>query len=221
MQENGTYYSIGIPGRTYGLVWPDRSVQPELWQLKKTPQPVLVEATDLESGELTILNRHHFKNLKDLDARWSISADGRIIQEGSLDLDIDPGETKSIKIPYKRPDIQAETYYYLLVQFSLREKTGWAEKGHEIAWEQFELPWFRASQEVPKPPGSDLMVEKTDDAIIIRGEGFAFAFDTGTGLLRSMKYKGTEIDRKRYPDSMSGGHPWPMNWMPGEFVGRI
>jgi beta-galactosidase len=193
VQEKGTYYSIGIPGRTYGLVWPDRRVQPELWQLKKTPQPVGIEAIDLERGELTILNRHHFKNLKDLDARWSISADGRIIQEGNLDLEIAPGEKKTIEIPLKRPEMQAETYYYLLVQFSLREKTEWAEKGHEIAWEQFELPWFNPAQQGPKPPGYDLRVERTDSAITICGEDLAYTFDKGTGLLRSMKYRGTEM----------------------------
>ena len=43
-QEEGIYYSIGIPGRTYGLVWPDRSIQPELWQMKKSPQPIAVYA---------------------------------------------------------------------------------------------------------------------------------------------------------------------------------
>jgi beta-galactosidase len=196
MQESGIYYSIGIPGRTYGLVWPDRSVQPELWQLKKTPQPILVEANDIETGELTILNRHHFKNLSTLEAHWSISADGEIIQKGTLDLDIGPQEKKTIKIPYKIPDIQVETRYYLLVQFTLPEKTVWAEKGHEVAWEQFELPWYRPAEQVPRLPGSPLAVEETENSITISGGGFAYAFDTGTGVLGSMKYRGVEMIKK-------------------------
>jgi beta-galactosidase len=196
VRENGTYYSIGIPGRTYGLVWPDRRVQPELWQLKKTPQPVQVKAKDLEKGELTILNRHHFKNLSALDAHWSITADGSIIQEGTLDLDIGPREKKEIKIPFKIPDIQAETHYYLLVQFSLPEKTPWAEKGHEVAWEQFELPWFRLSQPGPRLPGSPLRIEKTESAVRISGEDFSYAFDKGTGLIGSMQYRGVEMVKK-------------------------
>jgi beta-galactosidase len=194
--ESGSYYSIGIPGRTYGLVWPDRSVQPELWQLKKTPQPVLVEANDVGNGELTILNRHNFKNLSALDARWSISADGQVIQEGSLDLDINPREKKTIIIPFKRPDLQPETYYYLLIQFTLPENTGWADKGHEVAWEQFELPWYIPAEPVPEPPGSPLMVEKTDNEIIIKGENFTYTFHTGTGILQSMNYHGVEVINK-------------------------
>lgn len=193
--EYGTYYSIGIPGRTYGLVWPDRRVQPELWQLKKTPQPVMVEATALDRGELSILNRHHFKNLSALDAHWSITADGQIFQQGTLELDIKPGEEKTIQIPFIKPDLKPETYYYLLVQFTLPENTKWAEKGHEVAWEQFELPWYIPAQPVPIIAGT-LTIEKTDSTITVHGEDFTYAFDMGTGLLGSMKYRGTEMIKK-------------------------
>ena len=195
-QESGTYYSIGIPGRTYGLVWPDRSVQPELWQLKKTPQPVQVEANVLERGELSILNRHHFKNLSALDAHWSITADGQILQQGTLELDIGPREEKTIQIPYKMPDLQKETYYYLLIQFTLPENTRWAEKGHEVAWEQFELPWYLPAQQAPGSPVAGLRVEKTESVITIKGDNFTYAFDTGTGILRSLNYNGVEAIEK-------------------------
>ncbi len=193
IQERGTYYSIGIPGRTYGLVWPDRKVQPELWQLKKTPQPVLVEANVLERGEISILNRHHFKNLSALDAHWSITADGLVLQQGTMELDIGPQEKKIINIPYKTPDLQAETNYYLLIQFTLPENTRWAEKGHEVAWEQFELPWYLPAQQGPSLPGAALTVEKTENEIIIKGEDFTYAFDKGSGILQSLNYRGINL----------------------------
>jgi beta-galactosidase len=196
VMENGSYYSIGIPGRTYGMVWPDRSIQPELWQLKKTPQPVLVEAGDIGSGRFSILNRHHFKNLSELDAGWSVRADGRIIQEGKLDLDIRPGERKSIQSPFDQPDLLPETHYYLLVQFLLPEPTPWAEKGHEVAWEQFELPWYRPAPQraaVPVPP---LSAEKSDRSVTVRGEDFTYVFDRETGTLVSLNYRGIEMLKK-------------------------
>jgi beta-galactosidase len=194
--ETGSYYSTGIPGRTYGLVWPDRKVQPELWQLKKTPQPVLVEALDVGSGALSILNRHHFKNLSELDAAWSVWADGKAIQEGRLDLDIPPGEKKNINIPFKMQDIQPETHYYLLVRFTLPDDTPWAAKGHEVAWEQFELPWYRPEQEGPKLPGPPIEVSQTDRSITVNGEDFSYAFDKETGSIASMIFRGVEMVRK-------------------------
>ncbi len=48
-KDESHYYTIGLPGRTYGLVWPDRSVQPELWQLKKSPQPVEIKTIKFRS----------------------------------------------------------------------------------------------------------------------------------------------------------------------------
>ncbi|MBQ4045055.1 MAG: hypothetical protein II627_01295, partial [Lachnospiraceae bacterium] len=30
------YYSYGIGARTYGTIWPDRTVQPEIYQVKKS-----------------------------------------------------------------------------------------------------------------------------------------------------------------------------------------
>ena len=76
VKDESHYYTIGLPGRTYGLVWPDRSVQPELWQLKKSPQPVEIKMLNLEAGEVEIFNRFTFTNLSDLNATWSLLADG-------------------------------------------------------------------------------------------------------------------------------------------------
>ena len=48
--ENGTFYSYGIGARTYGSIWPDRSVQPEMWQMKKTGQPLSFSMSDVTEG---------------------------------------------------------------------------------------------------------------------------------------------------------------------------
>ena len=59
-------------GTINGVVFPDRTIQPEIWQLKKSQEPVFVEAVDLGSGRLKIVNRYSFTNLSELDARWSL-----------------------------------------------------------------------------------------------------------------------------------------------------
>jgi beta-galactosidase len=116
-----------------------------------------------------------------------------VIQKGTLELDIPPGEAETIRIPIEIPDIQPETRYYLLLQFTLPEKTIWADKGHEIAWEQFELPWFSSSASGPALPEPALEIEKSDEAIGIRGKDFYYVFDTGTGSLVSMTYRDVDL----------------------------
>ncbi len=94
------YFSLGIGARDYGLVWPDRRVQAELWQLKKSPQPVRVETVNAARGRVRITNRHGFTDLR--DAHHRLAGLGRRTQlrkEGTLTLALPPGKTREIDVP--------------------------------------------------------------------------------------------------------------------------
>ena len=43
--REGNFYSYGIGARTYGAMWPNRKPQPEMWQMKKTCQPLAFRIT--------------------------------------------------------------------------------------------------------------------------------------------------------------------------------
>lgn len=191
-RDEGAFYSIGIPGRTYGLVWPDRSVQPELWQLKKSPQPVVLRAIDLEKGEFELFNRYHFRNVNELQAVWQLTADGEVLQDGRLDLDVPPLRKKTISVPFDKPKVAPGKHYHLLISFSLPETTAWAEQGHEVAWEQFELPFFEP-EEPANVVGPTPRVEESGDRWLISGERFSYAIGKSSGRLESMMYEGQEL----------------------------
>lgn len=190
-RQEGTFYSVGIPGRTYGLVWPDRRIQPELWQLKKSPQPVAIRALDLEAGRLELFNRHHFRNLDELVAAWSLTADGQVIQEGTLPLNVSPLQKKTVDIPFRKPVIEPGVRYHLLLSFTLPEKTAWAEKGHEIAWEQFEMPYYQPQK--TEEIKDVISTEENGDRIIVRGKLFSYTISKETGRLESMIHEGKEL----------------------------
>ncbi|NJK86769.1 MAG: hypothetical protein HC906_13150 [Bacteroidales bacterium] len=101
IKDNGDYFSMGIGGRTYGLIWPDRIAQPELWQVKKAAQPVKVSWIDAESGTVEIWNRHHYTNLSELDGRWQLLADDSVIQEGKLTIELPPLKRVNYELPIK------------------------------------------------------------------------------------------------------------------------
>ncbi len=48
IKEDGEFFSYGIGARTYGSIWPDRRPQPEMWQIKKSAQPVNVKLLSAE-----------------------------------------------------------------------------------------------------------------------------------------------------------------------------
>ncbi len=191
-RNEGTFYSIGIPGRTYGLIWPDRRIQPELWQLKKSPQPVEMKAIDLERGEIEFFNRHHFRNLEELDATWLVTANGQLMEEGVLNLEIAPREKQVVAVPYKIPEVDSGVVYHLLIRFSTANDMPWASKGHEVAWEQFELPFFQTP-----PCGSEdfppVTVTEDEHHITIKGENFNYSIGKESGILESIIFDGREL----------------------------
>ncbi|MCF8335538.1 MAG: DUF4981 domain-containing protein [Bacteroidales bacterium] len=193
-QNEGDYYTIGIPGRTYGLIWPDRKVQPELWQLKKSGQPVEINKIDLKQGKVEIINRHHFKNLSELDGSWKLTANDEVVQKGKLNPDIPALEKQIINIPFNKPEATA-SHYQLLISFKLAGEKSWAEKGHEIAWKQFTLPFYE-DEELRNESYPPVSVKEKDDKIIVAGENFQYTIKKSEELFTSMIFENEELIKK-------------------------
>ena len=205
-RNEGSYYSIGIPGRTYGLIWPDRSIQPELWQMKKSPQPVYFKMKDSEKGNVEIWNRHHFRNLQELNFTWELTADGERIEEGNFRVELEPGGKELVQIPYSIPDTDPGSVYHLMVSASTQRDFPWAGAGHEVAWEQFEIPAKSLHHEISmkpeKPaeagglPPQPLELKEEDGTLEVSGRDFQYVFSRETGALISMQVQGSELITK-------------------------
>jgi beta-galactosidase len=193
LTTQGEFFSIGIGARTYGAIWPDRKPQPEMWQIKKSAQPVSVKIINPEEGVVEITNRYLFTNLIDLQLYWSLSADAKIIQQGDLYLALQPGEKTTVKIPFRKPDVLDGSSYQVLISFRQKEDKPWAPAGHEIAWEQFEIPWLESKPVPVNKISYKLTIEELIDTLIIKGEGFDYVFDKETGNLISMHFHGKEL----------------------------
>ncbi|MFZ0430413.1 MAG: glycoside hydrolase family 2 TIM barrel-domain containing protein, partial [Acidobacteriota bacterium] len=196
LKEAGEFYSLGIGARSYGLVWPDRRPQPELWQLKKSPQPVKIEAVDADRGRLRVSNRFEFTDLGELDAGWSLQKDGEIVQQGSLVLQLRPGGSQDIALPIEAPAAGGTAEYWLEVSFRLREDRPWAKAGHEVAWEQFRLWKERTTPAAAAVAEGRMDVVETDSAITVRGRDFVYGIERASGTLSSLSVGGAELLRR-------------------------
>jgi len=59
-----------------GLISIDRTPQPEIYEVKKVYQNILVKPVDLLEGKIEIVNEHLFTNLKDeYNAKWILKED--------------------------------------------------------------------------------------------------------------------------------------------------
>ncbi|MBN2007463.1 MAG: DUF4981 domain-containing protein [Anaerolineae bacterium] len=183
-----------------GLVGPDRTPHPSFWELKKVHEPVKVTAVDLEAGKVSITNRTMFGDLSELDATWTLESDGKVLQAGRLALPaVAPGCSESVIVPYHRPGLTPGTEYWLNLRFSLKAATSMLDKGYEVAWAQFQMPF-----EVPhsvwhynKMPV--VHVEQTEArgsipaAVVVHGEDFVLILGRKTGQIGMWQYQGRTV----------------------------
>lgn len=188
---DGDFYAVGLGGRTYGIIWPNREVQPEIHQVKKSGQPIKIEAIDIENGLIRITNRHHFKNLNEFQGVWEICVDGDTIQRGFFEPELEPGNSVLDTISYRMPEIQEGMECMLTVSFVLKNKTNWANEGFEVAWEQFIIPAPKLPKQRPDNK-TKLIVALNGNEIRISGSDFIYVFSKESGALKSIQKNGTE-----------------------------
>ena len=189
---DGKFWSYGVGARTYGSIWPDRVPQPEMWQMKKSVQPLSFQLLDPENGIVEVWNRNHFINADFYKTSWTITADDETVASGELALDVAPLSKTTVKIPYTKPEIVPGKEYRLNISSVLRNDEVWAKAGHETSWDQFELKAWNIPAE-PAYAAGKVSVTEADGIITLSGEGFSYAFDKKTGELVSIVSGGREM----------------------------
>jgi len=178
-----------------GLVSPDRKPHPALPQVKKVYQYVHARPVDLAKGTVELKNWYDFINLGDIaTCTWQIMADNRVLQSGELgDLNLAPRASKQLTIPFRPIQPEAGVEYFLDLSFKLKQDTSWAKKGHELAWEQFQLPLEAPVPELPLAKMLDLLVAEDNVKVTVGSVGFSLTCEKKSGLLTSWQYLSTEL----------------------------
>ncbi|MBN2000026.1 DUF4981 domain-containing protein [candidate division KSB1 bacterium] len=191
--SNGSFTSYGATpqgsGTMDGIIFADRRIQPEAYQVKKSHQPVFVESGRPETGIVNIHNRFHFTNLSELDCRWALLEDTTRIQTGKLQLDIPPGGRSEVFVPFYRPDMVPGARYRLLLCFLLAEKTRWADAGYEVAFAELDLQSIPGAMPAVCKSPPELRITETADKIKLKGKNFCYTFDKETGCIGQIEVK--------------------------------
>jgi beta-galactosidase len=193
------YLSYGIsPFCINGVIFSDRTLQPESISMKDAHSPVQAKAVDLNKGLIKIFNYHNFTNLNYLDFYWEVQADGKIVDRGSKKLDLDPRNEKNIEIPYDLSNPKPDNEYWLNIKFKLPEKTQWAKKGHLVYGNQFKLPFFRMStnESIKFNNESSLSISQENEEIKVLNDHFEYIFDSKKARLGSVKLDGNCVKIK-------------------------
>jgi beta-galactosidase/evolved beta-galactosidase subunit alpha len=182
-----------------GLVFPDRTPSPGLIELKKWLEPVHVRWLDAAAGSVLITNRHDHVSLAGLIPRWSVLADGEVVETGALaPLDLAARETGEVRIPFHPEAGGPGRERFLNLDFVLAAATPWAPGDHEVARIQLSLSDLPARPAVSAPARRSLpalATRATDTAFLVEGDGFSLEFDRVAGRWTRWTRQGAELIR--------------------------
>jgi beta-galactosidase len=197
----GDYGPPGTPSdanfNINGVVWPDATPKPALYEVKKVYQAVAFTAEDLERGRVRLHNGYDFTNLDEYRLDWRVEADGRLLDAGSIDdLSAPPGADAVVNLDYKLPRPRPGVEYFLNLSLKQNQAARLIEAGHEVASEQFALPMHENAVPAAISTQPELALERDDDTVSVGGPDFDARFDMRAGTLASLEFEGTALIRR-------------------------
>ncbi|MGB3801846.1 MAG: glycoside hydrolase family 2 TIM barrel-domain containing protein, partial [Lewinella sp.] len=169
-----------------GLVNPDRSPHPSLYEVKKVYQYIKFPEFDQASGELTVYNGYDFVNLSAYAFEWKLLADGEEAATGTFPPPELPARERTT-VSLDLPTLENGKEYFLQVSAKLREAAPLLEAGHVVATEEFQLSDTRYRGFEAAAAGT-VTVDEGDRDITVSGDDFTAVFDVATGLLYRLDY---------------------------------
>ncbi len=175
-----------------GLVQPDRTAHPGLMEVKKVYQDIRFSPADLAKGTINVENHFLSTNLSDYTFRWELLCNGTPVGEGTFDMDLPAGKTKTVTIPgldIKNPADE----YHLQVYAHTKTPTEMVPAGHEVAREQFTLNSGNYFAFPPEKGPTPKVTESKDRWEIACAGGVTMWFDRRNGQLRDYSAAGHNL----------------------------
>ena len=173
-----------------GLLFGDRTPTPKLYEIKKLYQNVDFTAIDAEKGVIEIKNKFMFTNLNQFELYWCQCSDKGVFREGSVELDVEPNQSKVVDLELTRI---SNTESYLNLELRTTEDCSWAEEGHVVAEEQFVINEFENTYDELEL-GEELVVADTYGSLRIIADDINIRFERRErNQLYSIKVGGEDI----------------------------
>jgi beta-galactosidase len=115
-----------------GLVSPDMIPHPAMREVAWVHRPVAVEASD-KPLTLVVRNRRAFTDLSDVEGTFEVLVAGEVVLSVPFNPAVAAGETREVPFPV---DIPAEDEVSAVTKWTLKQKTSWGPRGHEVSWDQ-------------------------------------------------------------------------------------
>jgi beta-galactosidase len=180
-----------------GMVWPDRTPHPGMWEAKKVQQPIGIKAKNLKQGLVTIRNKQDFTTLANFTGTWEVLVDGKVTARGAVPkLKTAPQKEEAVRLKLPKLKLKAGQQAHLNIRFFTAAATSWCPKGHEVAWEQLVLAepkWKPVIHLKTLSSGGKLVLEERGSHTILRGDNIEAHIQRLGGKIASMTWQGRPL----------------------------
>ena len=175
-----------------GLLAPDRTVKPAMYECKYVFQPIAFEPVDPAQGRIRVVNRNFFSSTDVYDYKWELRDENHVLQSGTLAVPpTAPGESVEISVPYKPfRQIPGAEYWLRLSAYEAQERP-YAEAGWKVAAEQLEISALSALQR--DLPQGRVVVREYADSLLFTSGSAKIVISRSSGYLTSCSLDGCPV----------------------------
>ncbi|KKI93204.1 beta-galactosidase [Bacillus sp. SA1-12] len=180
-----------------GIVYADRRLSPKMQEVKFLYQNIKLIPD--QKGVL-VKNEQLFEGTGAYTLKCKVYHEGKEVFKKTFELDVAAQEETYIALDL--PKFEEAGEYAIHTSLHLKEKTIWADQGHEVAFGQF-IYEAEKVEALPAVKDSAFHVVHGDVNIGVHGRDFSVLFSRAQGTLVSLNYDGNE---------MIAAPPYPLFW---------
>ncbi len=121
-----------------GLVWPDRTPHPGIWEHHRIGQPL--RAVPIGRAAFRITSHRDFTDTRDIAVRLVWLIDGEVVEDRRLALPrLGPGESREVPLPHLDLPLHATQELGVRLLYELGRDASWATAGHQLGWDEWTL----------------------------------------------------------------------------------
>ncbi len=167
-----------------GVCSPDRRPRSAMLEMKNIYAPILCTVLKNKPLEISVENRHNFKDLSGYKFLWEVSRDGQIIENGEVSLNTPAETTGIVNFDFDYP-VFGECYFTLKMYGDFKEP----------------MYLFQTQLETNKEScdyvcNNKIVVNESDLDVEITGENFNYIIGKYDGLVKKISYNGIDLLKK-------------------------
>ncbi|USE37605.1 beta-galactosidase [Endozoicomonas sp. SCSIO W0465] len=174
-----------------GLVFPDKTPHPALFEAKRVQQPFTFELVSTQPLAIKVTSEACFTSTDNHQLLWQVMGDDRVLTGGEITLAIAPGATDLLTLS-EQLLVMSGKQPRLNLAIIQPKATNWSEAGHEVARYQFMLkPSLSAQTAAPRLQKVASIIESDRHFSVSAGSN-RWSIDRRSGQLVSWLKAGNE-----------------------------